>query len=139
MPSVLKQSDYEPCLIRLYFGRGEDWLSLCLHRAYGDFKRTLRGIGKLRRAKDARNEADKTLSRMLAEIQGMETVTQKKFDRWHRAACEKLKVIYKKFGYRAFHVGHAQKWLNMALKYAFVMGEQRIPGFHHLYDFCHVR
>src|SRR5262249_30329761 len=33
---------------------------------------------------------------------------------------------------------HGQKWINMTFKYIFVMGERRIAGFFHLYDFCHV-
>ena len=34
-------------------------------------------------------------------------------------------------------MGHAQKWLNMTLKYLFVLGD-RVPGFERLYPFCHV-
>ncbi len=68
----------------------------------------------------------------------MKASTQKDFDDWHRAACERLSAIYRECGYESFNVGHAQKWLNMTFKYIYVMGEQRLPGFGHLYDLCHV-
>jgi hypothetical protein len=68
----------------------------------------------------------------------MRAPTQKDFDEWHRGACERLAAIYGERGYKSFFVGHAQKWLNMTFKYIYVMGEQRLPGFGHLYDLCHM-
>jgi len=35
-------------------------------------------------------------------------------------------------------MGQAQKWLNMALKYVYVFGESRLPGYEAFYRFCHV-
>jgi hypothetical protein len=140
MPSTLLRSDYEDCLIVFYFGRGDN-LALCRRRAYGDFKRTLRGIGNrdiLPRAKEAQKRADEALSQMLAAIRGMDAPTHEQFDEWHRGACEQLAAIYRECGYDSFFVGHAQKWLNMTFKYVYVMGEARLPGFRHLYDLCHV-
>jgi hypothetical protein len=136
----LQRSDYEDCLIVLYFGRGEP-LSLCLRRAYRDFQRTLHGISKrndFAKAEKARGGADEALTQMITAIRGMDRVTQAKFDNWHREGCQRLAAIYRKSGYSSFHVGQAQKWFNMTFKYIFVMGEQRIPGFGHLYDLCHV-
>jgi hypothetical protein len=141
MPSTLQRSDYEDCLILLYFGRGKDNLSLCRRRAYGDFKRTLRGIGKrdvFPRAEEAQNRADEALNQMFATIGGTGALTQEKFDEWHRRSCERLAAIYRECGYSSFYLGHAQKWLNMTFKYIYVMGKQRISGFGHLYDLCHV-
>jgi hypothetical protein len=140
MPSILKPADYEECLIAFYFGRGEEYLSLCHKRAYGDLQRTLHGIGKLGKPemREARQRANASLSRMFLEIRGVGSITQAKFDDWHRAACEELKAVYAAFGYKSFYVGHAQKWLNMTFKYIYVMGEKRIAGFGHLYDLCHV-
>jgi hypothetical protein len=137
MPSTLQRSDYEDCLIVLYFGRGKDNLSLCRHRAYGDFKRTLRGIASLPRAEEAHTRADEALNQNLAAIRCIVAPTQEKFDEWHRRACERLAAIYRECDF-SFSVGHAQKWLNMTFKYIYVMGEARVPGFGHLYDLCHV-
>ena len=137
MPSILRRSDYEDCLVVLYFGRDGDQLQLCLRRAYGDFQRTLHGIRRHPRAEEARNRANKALKEMFTEIQSAKTYTQEQFDDWHRSACIRLAAIYSEFDYQSFSVGHAQKWLNMTFKYIYVMGESRLPGFSHLYDFCH--
>lgn len=140
MPSILQRSDYVDFLFCLKFGRG-DPLPACFDQAYLDFKRTLRGIGKrdvFPRADEARRRADEALNQMITSMRGMNAATQKDFDEWHRGTCERLAAIYREYGYTSFHVGHAQKWLNMAFKYIYVLGEQRLPGFRHLYDLCHV-
>jgi hypothetical protein len=56
---------------------------------------------------------------------------------WHQAACSELISAFRDIGYQYFTVGHAQKWLNMTLKYIFVPGG-RVPGYEHLYAFGHV-
>lgn len=140
MPSTLRRSDYEECLIIFYFGRHKDNLSLCQQRAYEDFKRTLSGIGKphvFPRAKEARSRADQALGQMFSTVRDMHALTEEKFDEWHRTACESLAAIYRECGYPSFYLGHAQKWLNMTFKYIYVMGEQRLARFDHLYDLCH--
>jgi hypothetical protein len=137
MQSILKQSDYMEFLLRLKFG-SDDPLSACSRQAYEDFKRTLRGIAKLPKAKEARQQANETLSLMIKSIRDRKAATQKDFDKWHREACDRLAALYRKRGYKSFTVGHAQKWLNMTFKYIYTMGEQRLPGFAHLYGFCHV-
>jgi hypothetical protein len=138
MPSILKRADYEECLVTFYFGPGEDYFSLCHKRAYRDFQRTLHKIGTLPDTKKAWHNANAAVSIRFAEIENMAAATQEKFDNWHRAACHELKATYAASGYAKFYIGHAQKWLNMTFKYIYTMGEQRVSGFGHLYDFCHV-
>jgi hypothetical protein len=140
MFSTLQRPDYEEYLFRLYFKPepGKDNLFLCHRRAYGDFQRTLTGIGELPRAEEAREQADEFLSHIFVEIRDTRAPTQKKFDDWHRVACKRLAKIYRDHNYPSFNVGQAQKWLNMTFKYIYVMGERRLPGFGHLYNFCHV-
>jgi hypothetical protein len=138
MPSVLTQRDYEDSLITFYFGRGPDYLSLCQKHAYRDLQRTLRGIGKQQIVGEkARKKAHAIIARSFLEIKGMSAPTEKKFDGWHRAVCEELRNAYNESGWKKFNIGHAQKWLNMTFKYVYVMGERRLPGYSHLYDFCH--
>lgn len=138
MPSTLQRSDYEDCLIVFYFGRGSnEYLSLCIRRAYGDLKRTLRGIKNLPCAKEARNRAYDVLGGAFATIREMKDPTQERFDKWHKNTCQELCETYKRFIYKTFSVGHGQKWINMTLKYIYVMGDQRVAGFSQLYDLCH--
>ncbi len=35
-------------------------------------------------------------------------------------------------------IGQAQKWLNMAVKYVFVFGEGRLPGYERFFRLAHV-
>ena len=49
---------------------------------------------------------------------------QKSYDCWHKDICDKLMCIYKGFAYKegyAFSVGIAQKWINMTMKYLYVL------------------
>lgn len=138
MPSFLSPQDREDYLVTLYFGRGDDYLRLCMKRAYGDFKRTLGGIGDHPRRDEVRGKANEALIKLFGDIRAVGDLTQQQFDSWHRSACLVLASIYQNCDYKSFFVGHAQKWLNMTFKYIFVVGERRIPGFDQLYDLCHV-
>lgn len=141
MPSILQRSDYVEFLFRMKFGGGSDPLAACLEQAYLDLRRTLRGIGKpdiFPKAQGARQQADEVLKGMFASIRDAHAATQKDFDEWHRHACGRLAAIYGRHDYTSFHVGQAQKWLNMTFKYIYVMGDHRLSGFGHLYCFCHV-
>jgi hypothetical protein len=138
MPSILQRSDHADFLTRVYFGRAEraeDWLRACWRRAYRDFNRTLHGVS---RNQDVYWRAEEALSQMLASVRSMNTPTQLQFDEWHREACIGLSATCKESFYSSLFVGQAQKWLNMTFKYIYVLGEERLSGFHHLYDLCHV-
>jgi hypothetical protein len=136
MPSVLTRADYENFLVRAYFGSVEKALHACLHRAYLDFARTLRGIGEC--TEKPYTKAESLLNGKFASIRDTETQTQDEFDKWHRSTCDELKQIYTNQGYNSFHVGQAQKWINMTFKYIFTLGEKGPPGYGHLYDLCHI-
>lgn len=130
------RAEQENFLIRLYFGAGSDYLQLCVDRAYLDFSRTLRGIGMMPNLREA---ATAEVKKMLAELRyDVQVSSQQAFDAWHRAACIRLRTIYKQNGYDDFNFGQAQKWLNMSLKYIYVIGDKWLPGYDHLYQFCHV-
>ncbi len=137
--SILTHSDYENFLVHLYFGRDGDYLLRCVRRAYLDFSRTLHGLGKLASKDVLRKRATSELRRIFSDLKGdLATVTnQAEFDTWHRATCQRLSAIYKEHGYHRFYVGQAQKWVNMTFKYIFTLGENRIPGFGGVYEFCH--
>ena len=64
--------------------------------------------------------------------------TQSGFDSYHRTACERLPALYREFGFYEFSIGQAQKWINMTFKYIFTLGEERLPGYGQVYQFCHV-
>jgi len=140
MQSMLDRSDYVDFLLRMKFGKDVP-LSACSREAYKDFQRTLRGVGKadvFPQATEARQRAEEALIQMITSIRDVNAIAQTDFDEWHRKACALLAATYRDFGFPTFRVGQAQKWLNMTFKYIYTMGEQRLPGFGHLYEFCHV-
>jgi len=126
--------DQQAFLIRLYFGAGSDAISLCIKRAYLDFNRTLHGIS---RSPGAFASGSASLVKALTKLRDRDK-TQESFDTWHENTCNLLITAYDTEGFNSFYIGQAQKWVNMVLKYIFVYGEERIPGYKPFYPFCHV-
>ena len=135
---VLNRTDWTQYLIQLYFGKGEP-LSCCLDRAYRDFNRTLHGIGKQKNNEDLYFEGKRYLRGRIVLLKNKANETdQAKFDNWHKNTCHGLCNLYKKNKFALFHIGQAQKWVNMTLKYIFTYGEDKLPGYTKIYNFCHV-
>jgi hypothetical protein len=136
-PTRSQQSDF---LLRLYFGPGGDALGACVRRAYLDLSRTLHGIVRLANANELQSKASLQISHALEELPKTlrSNLNQEAFDSWHRQECEELCALYKGKGFDSFAIGQAQKWINMAFKYVFVYGEERLPGYVDLYGLGHV-
>jgi hypothetical protein len=127
--SMISPRAMEDFLIAIHFGKN-DLLTSCVRLAYRDLQRTVRGVSRY----------DKTgmPNRVRDLVTGAKQArTQAEFDQWHQAACQQLIEAFRNTGYQHFTVGHAQKWLNMTLKYMFVLGD-RIAGYEHLFRYCHV-
>ena len=123
-------------LFHLYFGGTSDKLQLAINRAHQDFSRTVHGIGAY---PNARQQATKLIHNAIAELpQIQDTASQAVFDSWHKKATMDLCDAYSNAGYKTFFVGQAQKWINMTLKYVYVFGESRLPGYQAFYPYCHV-
>jgi hypothetical protein len=134
IPTQAEQNDF---LLRLYFGRASP-VRGCVDRAYLDFSRTLHGIARPDAAA-LRAEAGELVQSWLAKLPALSLEpSQDIFDVSHRSLCEQLCALYARHGLESFAVGQGQKWLNMALKYVYVFGEDRLPGFSGLYRFGHV-
>lgn len=106
-------------------------------RAYRDLSRTLHGIGTHPDKTTLLNSTHQSLHRFTA---GLETVdSQGEFDDLHETWC------HERIGFFAEHprtdrefiftYGHAQKWLNMAMKYLAVLDH---PSVQRLYPYLHV-
>jgi hypothetical protein len=142
MQTTLTRLDYENFLLYLYFGNASEPLEACLRRAYLDFSRTIHGLQEFEKKNNWRlyDKAIYHLRTALATLGSGRTgvVSQSDFDTWHERTCKDLKAAYTKASFNGFYIGQAQKWLNMALKYCFVLGEDRIPGFRRSYELCDV-
>jgi hypothetical protein len=131
-PSSQDQAEFA---LRLYFGDGDDKLELAIRRAHQDFSRTVHGIGK---CPDARQKGAAFMHSAISELALQQDGNQVLFDTWHEKTAKKLCAIYMEAGYSTFYIGQAQKWMNMALKYVYVFGELRLPGYDKLFPYCHV-
>lgn len=132
-------SDQQDFIVHLYFGPGNDYLALCVRRAYLDFNRTLHGFSRFARADALRRSAHEFVRRSLADLTDAEaSCSANRFDPWHRMACLGLVDHYRGEGFPGFTVGQAQKWLNMSLKYAFALGDRRVPGSSRWFSHAHI-
>lgn len=102
-----------------FFGSGVDPYEISSKKAYRDLCRTLRffgGSGQIYREK---------VDQLLKERISLELVgrlfTQKQYDDWHRSLCMDILKVYQQ-GEIEFHIGQAQKWINMMLKYLYIYG-----------------
>lgn len=136
LPAKCDRDDF---LFFLFFGPGSSpdaALTSIVKRAYRDLNRTLHGVTVYSKAGE---EARDFLCDELFQLIRDRTLTdQTAFDLRHQVVCERLIAIYSEAGYKAFHLGQAQKWLNMALKYALVCGGGRLPERHDLFALAHV-
>ena len=108
-------------------------LAVCIQRAYSDA--TQQGaynalIAKENRAlKEASKEAEKKGGKILVEaISLLLPCNKQDFDAWHKETCTALKKVYKDAGNRTtgplpFSYGNVQKWVNMTLKYLYLLYE----------------
>lgn len=142
IPSAREQQDF---LIRLYFGPGSDYLRLCVRRAYLDLNRTLHGFSAFVGARMLRDSAHAEVESQISQLRAAcPAINRAGFDDWHQQAVGALRQLYRDQGFGAensrsgFTVGQAQKWLNMALKYVFAIGEERLPGYGAVYSYAHV-
>jgi hypothetical protein len=141
--SKLNRCDYENFLVRLYFGAlpgssAQQVLESCIRRAYLDFNRTLRGLEGADPVGEMYDRARGGIMTALTELKDKckADMRMEQFDEWHKATSSTLTSIYEGIQFK-FTVGQAQKWINMSLKYIYVMGEERVDGFGEAYQFCH--
>ena len=124
--------------MQFFFGPAGSYLERCIQRAYRDLNRTLHGIARHPNRSAVRAAATKFLLDELERLRGSNLATVGEFDLWHEATCQALIAIYAEGMYSTFTVGHAQKWVNMILKYVFIFGEERVPGYSSLYPLAHI-
>lgn len=129
-------------IAELYFGSLKDPLAACVHRAYRDLVRTVHGMGRLDQRQILRDQAHEVLIQRLRDLPslyglfGGHQAATSLFDGWHKRLCLELIETFGRYEL-PFHVGQAQKWINMSLKYIYALGEDHIPGFAACYACAH--
>ncbi|HKP42105.1 hypothetical protein [Mycobacterium sp.] len=132
MASSLSDDDVRKFLSYLYFGDVQDEIDASIRRAYRDFSRTLHGLGKYVDRSRSKAAAREVLRDSIRELTASATSRQDEFDAWHKNTCDELRAS---FGDFHVYYGQAQKWINMSLKYLFILDRSRIAPY---WDYCHV-
>ena len=106
----------------VYFGNLENRLSAAIKRAYRDFNRTQHGFSKKGDNSEIRKRCSAHLEQAITNLLNEPSLSQKKFDDIHKGICDELKRNYGTFN---FTYGQAQKWINMTLKYYYLLDKDK--------------
>lgn len=114
----------------LYFGVTDNPFEAASRSAYTDMCRTIRFYGKNGDA--VRKSVDKLLENRIPDLATVDNADE--FIKWHSTICKQIVEEYKAEGIE-FYVGQAQKWVNMTLKYLYVLIPDVVEPF---YCFLHI-
>lgn len=123
---------------RVYFGTSDkkDLKRAVIKRAYRDFNRTLPNVGSVEN-KDEKLRC--LLENIVDEALRIKFQSQEKFDTWHQDKCDSIVNIFNnELRYPEFYLGHAQKWINMSLKYCLAIGDDVFKGITQNINYLHI-
>ncbi len=123
MNEVLIEQNLLETLKFLYFGSTDNCYKASSKKAYLDFCRTIvfNGADFINR-KECENIADLLIENEISNIVGSEIASQEKYNEWHCSLCNKIIRIYTTKNID-FHFGQAQKWINMTVKYLYLIND----------------
>lgn len=125
--SVVVDKDALDFLKAMCVGAYDDPYEAASNRAYRDLNRTIRYQTM---SSDVRETLRKKTTELLRrEITWMmsNVTTQDAFDSWHFNVCTQIRSCFREAGIE-FYYGQAQKWLNMTIKYLYVIGDKQFDG-----------
>ena len=135
MTSILTTNDIENFFIRLYFDTADGYLYASIKRAYRDFNRTIKNIpADLKDRETWRHDLYSILESRIGKILTTSFYDQEEFTKWHKATCFSICEGSNSI----LTIGQSQKWINMTLKYAFTLSDNRINGISKNYSFFHI-
>ena len=105
------------------------------NNAYRDMCRTLRFHGFPEEDRlTLRSSVTAMLQKEIQQLIRKSVNSQTEYDMWHCELCTRIRTIYRNQGI-VLHYGQAQKWLNMTMKYLYLIGECTFDG---LFQYLHV-
>ena len=112
-----------------------DHYAACSRRAYLDFNRTLNFNEKKSQAErqELFDKGTEILRKSITKMMDAGIGSQVEYDNWHFKVCTELRNLYTRAGV-AFTFGQSQKWLNMMMKYLYVLGTY---SFEEIFSFLH--
>lgn len=128
--NIINSKLREETYIRFCFGIEENFEMAGIRKAYLDFCRTLP------------NEDDRTNNKIIAEkylLEELKKIINKDISSFLEFDIEHEKIIKTLiYHWEKLKIGHAQKWVNMTLKYWLLLGEGRIPNIEKNANFFHI-
>ena len=124
MGSIITPDQVRDYMFQVYFGDYRDPFKAAVKRAYLDFNRTLHDFGTNERRQETYAQAEQRLITQLQSMLTDEIANQEQYDKWHRDCCDQLIETFRSVGQHKMYYGQAQKWINMALKYLFVLDRE---------------
>ncbi|MGA9212683.1 hypothetical protein [Kaistella sp.] len=132
MKTNLEPKDIDNFYITLYFSKDHsDYRKKAIWRAYRDFNRTLRNFTENKN--DIKIDWESKLLKYIDEVCNT-NFDQSKFDDWHE---RKTKELCENEHFK-LKIGQSQKWINMTLKYCYLLGNEKIPGITKNVDYFHI-
>lgn len=132
MKSIISPIEVNEFLQYLYFGKISDLVETAVSHAYLDFNRTMHGIGKHPSKEILVEKGKSALRGQFEELANVEINDQFEYDKWHKNCCDELITAFQDFN---FFYGQAQKWINMTMKYLFVLDSRLVDD---KYQYFHV-
>lgn len=119
----------------IYFGDLTDPLKVANSRAYRDMNRTIRFNGLPDATRLAlREKVNAVFDTELTKLKSDSITSQDEFDAWHHSVSDKIKKLYLDEGVKLTY-GHAQKWINMTIKYLYMLEANSFDG---VFEFLHI-
>lgn len=118
-----------------YFGYFSDEISAASSRAYRDMSRTIRFNNLLNEDRLLLREKVTTIFKdEILILRTSEISNQNEFDLWHKNLCNRIIETYRDQEIKLTY-GQAQKWINMTIKYLYVLG---YSSFENVFDYLHI-
>ena len=124
-------------MVYLYFGNTANPYKSASTRAYLDLCRTIQFSTSSNEEErvQARTDVDDMIENKVKAIADAGITRQDEYDEWHKAICEELVGRYAKVCGDQFYIGQAQKWVNMTIKYLYLIDSDLVRL---IIDFAHV-
>lgn len=123
MKEITVSKDVWSTMVYLYFGATDNYYKAASSRAYLDFCRTIKFIVSSNEGEraQARTDVDGMIENKLKAIADAVITSQDEYDEWHKELCEEIVGRYAKVCGDQFCIGQAQKWVNMTVKYLYLI------------------
>lgn len=133
MEAVTVDKDILDFLRAIYFGTYTNPYLAASNRAYLDMNRTIRFKNISGQKRDEiRSSVNSLLEKEIRQVEN-KIQSQEDYDEWHFRVCDAIRDLYLENGV-TFYFGQSQKWVNMTMKYLYIIGERK---FDIVFDYLH--